>query len=128
VLYSLDAQLPADYRSFVSSASVITSHRGDCPSVSEICARVNDRVDAIVELRKKASLDKSGDQDRSKGAVEQDSQNEGGNTSMRGKLGHRDDDAELKNADSDLRMRLALCRSIRASPTVGPKRVFPEHP
>lgn len=47
-------------------------------------------------------MDKSKDQDRSKGAVEQDSQNEGGNTSMQGQLGHRDEDAELKNADADL--------------------------
>jgi hypothetical protein len=44
----------------------------------------------------------SGDQDRGKGAVEQDSENEGGNTSMQGQLGHRDQNAELKNADSDL--------------------------
>jgi hypothetical protein len=34
--------------------------------------------------------------------VEQDSQNEGRNTSMQGQLGHRDQNAELKNADSDL--------------------------
>ena len=59
------------------------SHIGDSPSVSEICARVNERVEkAIGERRKKASADMSGDQDRGKGAVEQDSQNEGGNTSM----------------------------------------------
>jgi hypothetical protein len=44
----------------------------------------------------------SKDQDRRKGAVEQDQENEGGNTSMSGQLGHRDEDAELKNADSDL--------------------------
>jgi hypothetical protein len=37
-----------------------------------------------------------------KGAVEQGLQNEGGNTRMQGQLGHRDDNAELKNADSDL--------------------------
>lgn len=47
-------------------------------------------------------MDKSTDQDRAKGATEQDSQNEGGNTSMQGQLGHRDEDAELKSADSDL--------------------------
>lgn len=47
-------------------------------------------------------MDKSKDQDRSKGAVEQDWQNEGGNTSMQGQLGHRDEDAELKDADADL--------------------------
>jgi hypothetical protein len=48
------------------------------------------------------SVDKSRDQDKGKGAVEQDQQNQGGNTSMQGQLGHRDEDAELKNADSDL--------------------------
>jgi len=87
----------------MSPTSVMTSHSGDSPSVSEICARVNERVEkALGERRKKASVDKSWDQDRGKGAVEQDSQNEGGNTSMQGQLGHRDENAELKNADSDL--------------------------
>jgi hypothetical protein len=57
---------------------------------------------AIVERGEKASMDKSKDQDRGKGATEQDPQNQGGNTSMQGQLGHRDEDAELKNADSDL--------------------------
>jgi hypothetical protein len=81
----------------------MSSYSGQSPSVSEICARVNERVEnAIVERREKASADISGDQDRSKGAVEQDSKNEGGNTSMQGQLGHRDDNSELKNADSDL--------------------------
>ena len=47
-------------------------------------------------------VEKSKDQDRGKGAVEQDQNNEGGNISMNGQLGHRDNDAELKNADSDL--------------------------
>ena len=42
------------------------------------------------------------DQDQGKGAVEQDQSNQGGNTSMNGQLGHRDEHAELKNADSDL--------------------------
>jgi hypothetical protein len=51
---------------------------------------------------REASVDKSRDQDRGKGAVEQDQNNEGGNTSMAGQLGHRDEDEELKNADSDL--------------------------
>ena len=41
-------------------------------------------------------IEKSKDQDRGKGAVEQDQENEGGNTSMSGQLGHRDEDAELK--------------------------------
>jgi hypothetical protein len=87
----------------MSPISVMTSHSADSPSVSEICARVHKRVEKdIVERREKASVDNSEDQDRGKGAVEQDSQNEGGNTSMRGQLGHRDENAELKNADSDL--------------------------
>jgi hypothetical protein len=47
-------------------------------------------------------IERSKDQDRGKGAVEQDQENESGNTSMSGQLGHRDEDAELKNADSDL--------------------------
>jgi len=34
--------------------------------------------------------------------MEQDQENEGGNTSMNAQLGHRDEDSELKNADSDL--------------------------
>ena len=42
------------------------------------------------------------DQDQGKGAVEQDQKNQGGNTSMNGQLGHRDENAELKNADSHL--------------------------
>jgi hypothetical protein len=49
-----------------------------------------------------APIDKSRDQDRGKGAMEQDEKNQGGNTSMRGQLGHRDEDVELKSADSDL--------------------------
>jgi len=47
-----------------------------------------------------AAMDKSKDQDQSKGAVEQDQNKQGGNTSMSGQLGHRDEDAELKAADS----------------------------
>lgn len=46
-------------------------------------------------------MEKSRDQDRGKGAMEQDSHNEGGNTSMQGQLGHREQDADLKDADSD---------------------------
>jgi len=41
------------------------------------------------------------DQDRGKGAVEQDGMNQGGNTSMQGQLGHRDQDPRLKSADTD---------------------------
>lgn len=44
-------------------------------------------------------LDK--DQDREKGAVEQDERTQKGNTSMNGQLGHRDQNPMLKNADSD---------------------------
>jgi hypothetical protein len=85
------------------SESVMTTHNNDSPSVSGICARVNQRVEtAIAERREKASTNESTDQDRTKGALEQDSQNEGGNTSMQGQLGHRDEDTELKNADSGL--------------------------
>jgi hypothetical protein len=47
-------------------------------------------------------VDKSRDQDQAKGAVEQDQKNQGGNTSMNGQLGHRDEDVELKGSDSDL--------------------------
>ena len=47
-------------------------------------------------------MEKTKDQDRGKGALEQDQQNQGGNTSLRGQLGHRDEDVELKSADSDL--------------------------
>jgi hypothetical protein len=59
---------------------------------------------AVVERGEQSSMDKSSDQDRGKGATEQNPQNqgEGGNTSMKGQLGHRDEDAELKNADSYL--------------------------
>jgi hypothetical protein len=45
---------------------------------------------------------KSKDQDRGKGAMEQDQKNQGGNTSMQGQFGHRDEDEELKGADADL--------------------------
>lgn len=102
-LCSSDAQPPAAYRSLMPPTSAISSHSGDSPSVSGICARVIERAEkAKVERRKAASIDKSRDQDRGKGAMEQDSNNEGGNTSMQGQLGHRDENAELKNADSDL--------------------------
>ena len=49
-----------------------------------------------------APIHKSRDQDKGKGAMEQDQKNQGGNTSMSGQLGHRDEDVELKSADSDL--------------------------
>jgi hypothetical protein len=41
------------------------------------------------------------DQDRSKGAVEQDEAGPSDNTSMQGQLGHRDQDPMLKSADTD---------------------------
>jgi hypothetical protein len=47
-------------------------------------------------------MEKSKDQDRGKGAMEEDKQSQGGNTSMQGQLGHRDEDVGLKNADSNL--------------------------
>jgi hypothetical protein len=41
------------------------------------------------------------DQDRMKGAVEQEDPQQHGNTSMSGQLGHRDQDPLLKDSDSD---------------------------
>jgi hypothetical protein len=42
------------------------------------------------------------DQDRGKGAVEQDRPQEpAGNTSMQGQLGHRDQNSMLKSSDTD---------------------------
>ncbi|HUK23900.1 MAG TPA: hypothetical protein VLV49_04920 [Terriglobales bacterium] len=41
------------------------------------------------------------DQDRAKGAVEQDEPGQPGNTSLGGQLGHRDQDPLLKSADTD---------------------------
>ena len=41
------------------------------------------------------------DQDRLKGALEQEEKDQAGNTSMQGQLGHRDQDPMLKAADSD---------------------------
>jgi hypothetical protein len=46
-------------------------------------------------------MQKSKDQDKSKGAVEQDERSQEGNTSLGGQLGHRDQDPRLKSADSD---------------------------
>jgi len=59
-------------------------------------------VESVIEQGKKLSTDNTKDQDRGKGATEQDQQNQGGNTSLKGQLGHRDEDAQLKNADSGL--------------------------
>jgi len=41
------------------------------------------------------------DQDRQKGALEQDDQEQKTNTSMRGQLGHRDQDPLIKQFDTD---------------------------
>ena len=41
------------------------------------------------------------DQDRFKGALEQDDRTQIGNNSMQGQLGHRDQDPMLKAADTD---------------------------
>ena len=41
------------------------------------------------------------DQDRFKGALEQEEKDQHGNTSMQGQLGHRDQDPMLKAADTD---------------------------
>jgi len=41
------------------------------------------------------------DEDRGKGAFEPDEPNQPGNSSMRGQLGHRDQDPMLKDADTD---------------------------
>jgi hypothetical protein len=43
----------------------------------------------------------SQDQDRLKGALEQEEKDQDGNTSMQGQLGHRDQDPILKAADTD---------------------------
>jgi hypothetical protein len=56
----------------------------------------------LAEQGESASIHKSTDQDKGKGAMEQDQNHEGGNTSMKGQLGHRDENSELKDADSDL--------------------------
>ena len=41
------------------------------------------------------------DQDAAKGAVEDGTQDKNDNTSLRGQLGHRDQNALIKDADSD---------------------------
>ena len=63
-------------------------------------ARAAIRVESAVVERGQQSKD----QDRGKGATEQNPENQGeeGDTSIKRQLGHRDEDADLKNADSDL--------------------------
>ena len=46
-------------------------------------------------------MDDHKDQDRHKGALEQEEPNQPGNTSLRGQLGHRDQDTLIKSADTD---------------------------
>ena len=43
----------------------------------------------------------SKDQDRFKGALEQDDRSQPGNNSLQGQLGHRDQDPRLKDFDTD---------------------------
>jgi len=53
-LYSSDAHLSTAYRVLMHPQTVMTSHTGDSPSVSEFCTRVNQRVEsATVERREK---------------------------------------------------------------------------
>ena len=59
-------------------------------------------IDSSKERGGSPSIQKSRDQDKAKGAIEQDRKDQRSNTGMQGQLGHRDQDAELKDADSDL--------------------------
>jgi hypothetical protein len=61
------------------------------------------------------------DQDRSKGAVEQEEKDPSDNTSMQGQLGHRDQDPMLKSADSDF-PEPGGSPEHSGEPEVGPKR------
>ena len=76
----------------------VTILKGDFETRVEFCRGEG----GMMKRAEITPIDKSRDQDQGKGAVEQDQNNQGGNTSMNGQLGHRDDDAELKAADSDL--------------------------
>jgi len=56
----------------------------------------------MTDFKKDLDPDLADDQDRGKGAVEQDRPQEPpGNTSMQGQLGHRDQNALLKSSDTD---------------------------
>ncbi|MGH9504943.1 MAG: hypothetical protein ACRD20_18985 [Terriglobales bacterium] len=55
----------------------------------------------MTDSRKDLDPALANDQDRGKGAVEEDGPQESGNTSMSGQLGHRDQDPLLKSSDSD---------------------------
>ena len=52
--------------------------------------------------QRKSTARPSPDQDKSKGATEQSPNQEDGNAGMQNQLGHRDENAELKDADSGL--------------------------
>ena len=67
-----------------------------------LCVSLHFAADVAGMMKAIIPGDESRDQDKGKGALEQNEKNQGGNTSMWGQLGHRDEDAELKNADSDL--------------------------
>jgi len=55
-----------------------------------------------IDLKNHLDAALANDQDRGKGAVEQDRpQDPSGNTSMQGQLGHRDQDPLLKSSDTD---------------------------
>jgi hypothetical protein len=56
----------------------------------------------MVDSKKDLDASLADDQDRGKGAVEQDRpEEEPGNTSMQGQLGHRDQNSMLKSSDTD---------------------------
>jgi hypothetical protein len=56
----------------------------------------------MVDPKKDLDASLADDQDRGKGAVEQDRPEEKpGNTSMQGQLGHRDQNSMLKSSDTD---------------------------
>jgi hypothetical protein len=59
-------------------------------------------IDSSTERGGSPSIQKSRDQDKAKGATERDRKDQRSNTGMQGQLGHRNQDAELKDADSDL--------------------------
>jgi hypothetical protein len=56
----------------------------------------------MIDPKKDLDASFADDQDRGKGAVEQDRPEEKpGNTSMQGQLGHRDQNSMLKSSDTD---------------------------
>jgi len=83
---------------WVSGKKAVTSAIavGANPMPDEVPARMTN------DPGKKPAAEQSRNQDQGKGAVEQDQNNEGGNISMQGQLGHRDENVDLKNSDSDL--------------------------